>query len=785
MRNLLCGLLLLLPAVRGSADRLTFDSAAEWTLWEKPAGVTRVDDAGQLQLVRFRKEIDVVNDAHLFRHQVKSSSEKVPGGIWSAGSREETAGRAIDGDPATFWQPDPAAPREDWSLIVDLGRTVLAREIRLTFPDREGARPFRQFTVLVSTGMRVIATEDIFNYRSVYRTTLPNEQTSVVIPLSFPANDSVRVVDPALAVDPARRDQYRLIQYLTIMADAKNDDAALAEIEVIGVGDNLGLGIDPGQRGGFTDGLNATKTYQIFDADLNTNNTISSGTEEQDWKEGGVWFAVDLGAVFFVDEIFIYALSQQEGTIGFGAAGIGFGHTILYSDADRVLSADLPVTDAFDYTELLSHIDPHVDGLRYLRYLFEPRKMRHLLLHGNTGSAWGWAKWGELMLFSPGYPARVLLTSNFIDLGQEAGDGRPKVIKELHWDADLPAGTRLQLRSRAGNDLAPVYTFYDKKGAQVSEAKWNSSPQVIRGPVDTTLVVGEEWDAWSDEYRESGLKFKSATPRRFLQLEMILSTEDPNRTPILNSLTVEYEEALVQEALGAILPRQVPPNENVRFTYSLLTRARADDSGFDLLRFTLSQPIDLAAGITVEVNGESIVPTGIETVEDSLFIALPQRLKSDSLQVAFTTRVLKNATVFPLDLGYSQRPWLWQSTEAATRKSDIVFLPALPASPHLIGDLEIAPAVFSPNGDGINDEVSIRFVMFKVEGVRPRVRILDLAGRSVAELITDGQQGRQESVWDGLNRAGAPVLPGIYLCHIELGAEAGEDVAMRTIGVVY
>jgi len=75
--------------------------------------------------------------------------------------------------------------------------------------------------------------------------------------------------------------------------------------------------------------------------------------------------------------------------------------------------------------------------------------------------------------------------------------------------------------------------------------------------------------------------------------------------------------------------------------------------------------------------------------------------------------------------------------------------------------------------------------MFKVEGVRPRVRILDLAGRSVAELITDGQQGRQESVWDGLNRAGAPVLPGIYLCHIELGAEAGEDVAMRTIGVVY
>ena len=783
--RVLCGFFLLLFTSRGRADLLTFDSAEEWALWEKPFGLTQIGEKGQLQLVRFRKDINVVQDAHLFFHPTKSRGEVEPGGLWSVGSGRETAERVIDGDPETYWKPDPQAALEDWSIIIDLGRAVLAREIRLTFPDQEGARPFRQFTVLVSTGVRVITTEDIFNYRSVYRTTLPNTDASIVIPLSFATNDSVMKVDPALKVDPARRDQYRLIQYVNIMADEKNADAALAEIEVIGVGDNIGIGIGIGQRGGFTDGLNATSTYKMFDADLNTNNTISSGTEEQDWKEGGVWFAVDLGAVFFIDEMFIYALSQQEGTIGFGAAGIGSGHVILYSDEGQMLRTDLPVTDALDYTELLTHMNPGADGLRYLRYLFKPRKMRYLLLHGDTDAYWGLAKWGEFMLFSPGYPAQVVLSSDFIDLGQEAGDGRPKVIKALHWDADRPLGTRLQLRSRSGNSLEPVYTFYDKKGTEISESKWNSSPKVIRGPVDTTLVVGEDWDGWSNEYQESGMVFKSATPRRFVQLEMILSSDDPGAAPTVNSLAIEYEEALVQEAKGSILPRQVRANEETRFTYVLRTRLEAGDSGFDLLRFTLLQPVDLEKGVSVEVGGETVTPSGVEMHRDSLLIGLPRRITSDSLRVSFTTRVLKNATVFPVDLGFSGRPGLWQSAEAAERKGNIVFLPELPGSGRLIGDLEIVPPLFTPNGDGVNDAVEIRFAVFKIDAAEPQVQIFDLAGNRVAELEPSAARGLLSCTWTGVDLEGKVVLPGIYLCRIDLGAEAGTGTVVRVIGVAH
>ena len=164
--------------------------------------------------------------------------------------------------------------------------------------------------------------------------------------------------------------------------------------------------------------------------------------------------------------------------------------------------------------------------------------MRYLFWHGVSDSGWGQAKWGELMLFSPGYPAQVILRSDFIDLG--ATDGRPKVINALSWDAERPPGTRIRLRSRSGNALREFYTFHNKIGEKVTEEKWLSSPKVLRGVVDTALVVGEDWDAWSNDYQLSGEAFKSQSPRLYAQLELILATDDPNFAPTVNALAIEY-----------------------------------------------------------------------------------------------------------------------------------------------------------------------------------------------------------------------------------------------------
>ena len=103
---------------------------------------------------------------------------------------------------------------------------------------------------------------------------------------------------------------------------------------------------------------------------------------------------------------------------------------------------------------------------------------------------------------------------------------------------------------------------------------------------------------------------------------------------------------------------------------------------------------------------------------------------------------------------------------------------------HHIGDLQVAPATFTPNGDGINDQLHIRFVVFKVETATPRVRVFDLAGRVVTELA--GADGDVVSyTWSGRDAQGVLVPPGLYLCHIDLGAAAGESVAVRPVAIIY
>lgn len=778
----LCAMLLF--AVHLGADELVFNSDAAWADWQRPFGLTEIGNEGQLRLVKFRKDINAVEDAHLFSHETREHGDAVFGGIWEAGSNPEDALLAIDGDPKTFWQPDPDSAPEDWFITIDLGRAVLAREIRLTFPDQEGARPLRQFTVLVNTGVRINATRDIFLFRSAYRTTRPNDSTSIVIPLEFSANDTTLIVDADLPVDPGSRDQYQLIQYVNITAEEQNADGALAEVEVIGIGDNISINTD--RRGTISDGFNTNDTANLFDSDLNSNNSFSSTSGELGWKDGGVFFGVDLGAVFFVDEMFIYSMRSQEGTLGFGVGWSGPGHTILFSDGSRALgSSSLPVAKPFDYDELLTHLGPGEDRLYYFRYLFAPRRIRYLFWHGINDYGWGQTKWGEFMIFSPGYPAQVVLRSDFIDLGASNRDNRPKVISKLSWDANVPVNTRIQLRSRSGNALQQLFTFHDKKGDEVTEDKYNSIPKVLKGPIDTTLVVGEDWGAWSNEYKSSGETFKSESPRRFVQLELIFATDDPKFAPSVRSLAIEFEEALVQEASGRIEPRETRPNEATRFTYTLATRALPADSGFDRLRFTLSEPVDLQAGVEVRAGEAPIETIAIAARGDSLFIDLPQAITADSLTVSFTTRVLQNASLFALDLGAVERPGLWQSVETMSRRSNIVLLPELTGSRQLINDLAIDPPTFTPNGDGINDQAEIRFAVLKVAAPEPQVQIFDLTGRLLVQLQPASEGSSRSFVWDGTDLQGAVAPPGIYLCRIDLGAQTGEDDAVRLISLAY
>ncbi len=762
-----------------AAEVYTFDSAEKWQTWQLPQGLVQLGPSGHLELVKFRKNIDPVRDAGGFFHDTMER-KAVPGGIFRAGSNPSDAFKIIDGDYNTFWQPDPADPLAKWEVEIDLGRAVLAQELRLRFPDQGGARPLRQFTVYVATGATIDPRKDLFRFESVYQTTLPNEESEIRIELSG-RNDTTRVLDAGLDVVLADAARFRVIQYIRIGVDEQSADAALAEVEVRAVGDNLSLGV-LGRGGSFKTGLVVRDVGGLVDGDMNTYaNKFTTYRATSGWRNEGLWWELDLGAQFWIDELFLYFNDRGEGASGSSVRNGGTGFAFLVSDGRRTTSG------AVDYDRLVGHgneQNPAAGPERHYRYLFAPRKVRYLFWHGFL-TDWEWhARPAELMLFSPGYPAQVVLRSGFIDLGQIVGDGRSKAIKHLSWDADLPQGTRMQLRSRSGVVLSEEYTYHNKIGEEVTEEKWLSSPKVLRGRVDTMLVVGEDWGAWSNVYQLSGEAFQSDSPRRFVQLEALLSTEDPQVAPALRSLSIEFEDALVTEAKGQIWPRQAQPNEDTRFTYALWLAIAGDDSGFDRLRLIVPGGGLEADAVELTLAGETIAPEEVALRGDSLFVTLGQRVGGDSLAVHFTARLWRNATVFSAELGHGDRPGLWQSVEAAARRANVVLLPALAGSDRLIGDLQVAPATVTPNGDGINDQVQIRFVIFKVETATPQVRVFDLAGRVVAELA--GASGDVASyTWSGRDAQGVLVPPGLYLCHIDLGATAGESVAVRPVAVIY
>ena len=128
--------------------------------------------------------------------------------------------------------------------------------------------------------------KDIFRFESVYQTTLPNEETEIRIGLSG-RNDVTRVLDPGLDVVFEDAARFRVIQYIRIGVDEQSADAALAEVEVSAVGDNIILGVL--ERGGtFKTGLVVRDVEGLVDGDMNTYaNKFTTYRATSGWRNEG------------------------------------------------------------------------------------------------------------------------------------------------------------------------------------------------------------------------------------------------------------------------------------------------------------------------------------------------------------------------------------------------------------------------------------------------------------------------------------------------------------------
>ena len=659
------------------------------TTWTMPRGVVHLGEDGTVGLVRIERDVNAVSDAKDFKTYSVEKKDYLPGGA-KAWSNPDGAENVMDGRVETWWSPDPEDPLEDWQIEIDLGRLVAAKRVRLIFADTLGMKPFERFSVHVSDGARIVSTSDLSRYSMVGKETLPNRERAVAYDMTFRENqDTTTTGEPLI-----RTLDFGLVKRVRVVIEVPNrvGRPALAEVEVDAVGDNIALLTE--ENGGAMTPNEGADGDRIHDGDTTTQWGFTP-VADTEWDKGisgtkqmAASFEWDLGATFWVDQIFLHF-----GEFGFYAgvaisnqASIVPGSILMASDGSPRPGGplDWPPGGKYEY-QLVADVD-NGDVPYQLRFdhAMERRRVRHLFFR----VAHGWGYWGrgyirifEMMIFGEGYPAKAVLTSQPVDLAKLAGDpGKRKSVSGLRWEADQPLfpTTRAEVRTRSGDTLDTLKIYYKKigkerKAKEVTEEEYHNLRKVQKGDIEVRgFRPGEGWSPWSSVYPQSG-PFLSPSSNKLVQFQVNLLTERPDVAPVLGGLYVDLTDPLVRALTGAVVPREVREvDQPLPYTYRIWPEADPGDQGFD--RVLIRAPV-VRDTVRLEINGKQEVPEFVEFGTDSLWIGLRESVKGDSVAVGFTAKVSRNGIVFDAFVGASTTG-VWQRVDAATPGATLIFLPS-------------------------------------------------------------------------------------------------------------
>nr|HID59670.1 hypothetical protein [Desulfobacterales bacterium] len=742
----------------------TISRKSQWEEWDFPKGTIEIGWDG-VKPVYFRENINAALDAWRFKHW-NATGDSSYGGIKGVGSNPAAARNIIDGNPNTWWSPNENDSLKDWWIEVDLGRAVPAKQIRLVFPSMDGARPFEYFTVYVSDGARLYTGRDLWIYERVWRASKPNKANTINIKLQSIVTDTT-----AQGIETVQQIDFKQVQYVRIVLDAKSQSPALAELEVYSIGDNIAFGTI--ERGGSIEaGVSPGTAPKMFDGDIGTYWAVEYYSEPTEFEGPRAWFKWDLGAVFRVNQIVIW-----QGNTTFMPRVLSYrlrGYIMMSSDGSKTPEGELKLdklADVDNYSKLPHWVNfNHIFPSRPVRYIFW--KHAH-----NPTVAKGTARINEIQIFGKGYPVEVTLTSNFINLG------RGKNITRLEWQADTPPGAELKIRSRTGDTMLKIKHWYKIDGTEVPESTWKKLPRPLKGNVIEEIKPGDDWSNWGEEYDFSGQAFFSPSPRQYVQLQARLISKTPEAAVKLRSISIHYTEPLVAEVKGRIEPREVDADKWKDFVYWIKSTYSPGNPGFDRVLIKLPSGATVEEEtVEIEVRGKVSRPESVWSKGDSLIVQMPAKVLRDSVAVRFKGKLLRNGSLFKGFIGNSQISGIWQRIDPQSRGSTTVLLPGLAQSEELITNFSLTPKVITPNGDGVNDEVEINFIVLKVME-KAEVKIYNLEGEIIRELRS--QPEGDVYIWDGRDSEGNKVLPGVYICRVHVDAQSGKNVENRVISVIY
>ena len=470
----------------------------------------------------------------------------------------------------------------------------------------------------------------------------------------------------------------------------------------------------------------------------------STAFEAKDVVATGILLVVDLGARFGVNHIRFfprqafksdfmkgYVLSINDGA---------FAADIIAASVDKLPDKTLVTVMAQDGSNSRDTIDVRFP-LQYVRYLRLESTQR-----------FNW-EIDELEIFGSGFVPEADYLSEVFDMEQDALWGR------LQWATEqvgLPQRSRLIVRTRSGSSPSP-----------------DDEP--------------DSWSPWSTPYRNSGDPILSPAPRRYFQFSMAFESDGLEDGIAVDSLAFEvFRPALAQAIVGEIWPQEVPVGVDTSFVYTIEV---TDAEGFDRLEIDTPAPVRALRELRVD---DQEIEFSEELGAKGLRVSFARQTGNRALQVVFDTAVLRYETVFTGRLLDTTRegaiPQVIESGNAAPRFAGDDLSVRVPLKgQRLVYQVSATPAVFTPNGDGINDYTTITYDLLYLTGQAPvALRIYDLARNQIAELPAAGSgSGRFLHPWDGRDAQGDLLLPGVYILQVEVETDNGTERSGSVVTIAY
>ena len=524
--------------------------------------------------------------------------------------------------------------------------------------------------------------------------------------------------------------------------------------------------------------LGGSATTSVSTAAARSNqilNELIDGEYKTGWRvytnSNGAELEVDMGTIFVLHRIRLLrgVLNDDERSLR--------GYEFYANDGDS-----LNFIGGNPVYALIAQDRSH--GLPELDLSFPPTKVRFFRLR-STGER-GF-QMGDLEVFGVGVTPFAQYISQVIDLGEEANFGPVDVYGRINGSAQAQFSTKTGFV--ATDSLYFRQTGIPGEFEEVALADFDRTLDPSYAGI--VLENNRDWSAWSPPYAELlESSINSPDNRRYLQFQFKLLSGSLLDKAVIDSVVFNYTvPALADSVIAEISPAMATLGQENEFTYHLRSVVSSGNRGFD----TVIIHTPFAARATgVRVDGVEIDNFTSASDLGRLQVSFPdERITRSGQEVAvrFASLVTVSGTEFRGEVADSQSDAFPQRVafgDAAEEVTDNTLVVSARIDDELFTGVVFSSAVITPNGDGINDQISLGYILLKAtHEVEVEVVVYDLSGQPVHRLYkARDRSGPNQVSWDGRDDAGV-VPPGMYLLRLKAATDAGIATQMRSIAVVY